>query len=115
MIVSIQLHTAEMRETPQGERLSTNTTWISLDFGHTSASVPKAQNGQRHNSDMLFQLSEKLKVKANLPIMSPILYSFQQSLHRQIPFVLATGKAKNSVRRKFIFYVLTFQLTKLRM
>ena len=44
---------------------------ISLDFVHISASVPKAQNGQRRNSDMLFKLSEKLRVKSKLTHHAP--------------------------------------------
>ena len=44
---------------------------ISLDFVHISASVPKAQNGQRRNSDMLFKLSEKLRVKSKLTQHAP--------------------------------------------
>lgn len=71
MAESIQLHTAEMRETPHGEMLSTNMTWISLDFVHVSASVPKAQNVQRHNSDMFFKLSKKLRVKSKLTHHAP--------------------------------------------
>lgn len=37
----------------------------------TSASIPKAQNGQRHNLDMLFKLSEKHKAKSELTLHVP--------------------------------------------
>lgn len=65
MKASIQLHPADKRQTPRRERLPTNNV-NQLSFGATLFSVPKAQNGQRHNSNMLYKVSEKLKVKSNL-------------------------------------------------
>lgn len=83
-----------MRETPHREMLSTNMTWISLDFVHISASVPKAQNVQRRNSDMFFKLSEKLRVKSKLTHHAPDFVFLPTKPPWPNLLSLATGKAK---------------------
>lgn len=89
-------------------------TWFSLAFAHTSASVPKAQNSQRLNSDMPFKFIEKLKVKSKLTLHVHDFVFLPTKPPSPNPLCSGNWESKK-VRRNFMFYALTFQLINLRM
>lgn len=104
MKASIQLRPADKRQTPHRERLPTNNV-NQLSFGATLFSAPKAQNGQRRNSNMLYKVSEKLKAKSNLTHHVPHFVFLQTKPPSPNPLSFGNWKRgkKKSVKIKFIF------------
>lgn len=79
-------------------------TWFSLAFAHTSASVPKAQNSQRLNSDMPFKFIEKLKQtqKQTYPSCPRFCIPSNKASITKSPLFWQLGKQKSQEK----FYVL---------
>ena len=66
----------------------------------TLASVPKAQNGQKHNSDMLFKLSEKLRDKSKPTHHVPDFVFLPTKPPSPNPLCFGNWKSKNSNQEK---------------
>lgn len=103
MKASIQLRTADKRQTPHRERLPTHNV-NQLSFGATLFSVPKAQNGQRYNSNMLYKVSEKLKVKSNLTHHVPDFVFLQTKPPSPNPLSFGNWERKKKISQDKIHF-----------